>query len=188
MLLTTDTVSAVLKRATAIQHAAAEADLMPKLAGISSKEDYAALLKMYYGFYEPVQRLIAAQPVLDDMLQRRSSEWILSDLRSLSVATDDIPLSGELPHIHDQATAFGALYVLEGSTLGGRMIKKMMLKNKPWPVPEASLRFFDGYGENTGHMWKVFQHKLNEQQNGEAISAAANETFTLFRAWIGENS
>jgi len=66
-------------------------------------------------------------------------------------------LPGEfLPEIKNTAQAFGALYVIEGSTLGGQIIKKMVQKQLCMEGNNG-LSFFDGYREATSDMWQVFK-------------------------------
>ncbi|RYY93360.1 MAG: hypothetical protein EOO11_19855, partial [Chitinophagaceae bacterium] len=81
------------------------------------------------------------------------------------------------------------LYVLEGSTLGGRFIVKMIAAALPG-LPEGALRFFRGYGAETGPMWLTFQAALGtwaERRQPAPIVDAANLTFETFDAWIQQN-
>lgn len=124
---------------------------------------------------------------LPDLPQRRKAAFILQDLTSVKEPADSLPQAADFPLLASEAAALGALYVLEGSTLGGRAITKMILKNLPC-LTLANLQFFNGYGENTGLMWTRFQQSLNTfalNPEGEAdMVAAANETFLKFGWWI----
>jgi heme oxygenase len=64
-----------------------------------------------------------------------------------------------------RAEAFGALYVIEGSSLGGRVILKELKRRK---VSLAGLRFLDPYGHQTAARWKAFLTVLGrEVKSGE---------------------
>ena len=79
-----------------------------------------------------------------------------------------------------EAQAFGALYVLEGSTLGGNMIAKMIDKAGIIPTDKHML-FYGFYGDRTGIMWKQLLHVLTEQlvteQEQQAAVAMAKHVF-----------
>jgi heme oxygenase len=103
-------------------------------------------LKIFYGFFHPLENIIKnyiTNNELADINERRQSELLEKDLQSLNI-TYDLKLTDELPGINNTANAFGALYVMEGSTLGGRMISKMLLKNKRVDMSHSNA-FFNGY-------------------------------------------
>lgn len=52
------------------------------------------------------------------------------------------------------AYALGYAYVIEGSTLGGRVILKQVMPSLH--LEEDGTRFFAGYGADTGKYWKAF--------------------------------
>ena len=188
MPLTIDTVAALLKNETAAQHQEAEDVLQAYLASVDSTEKYAALLRAFYSYFHPLQEVIAtyiSTAILHDMDQRRTAASILDDLRFLN-APLPFTLCNKLPAIRSREAAFGALYVMEGSTLGGRVIAKMMLKKMPH-LEAGGLSFFSGYGEQTGARWKYFLEVLNSQEGSDAMVAAADETFAMLTAWLQHN-
>ncbi len=79
------------------------------------------------------------------------------------------------------------MYVLEGSTLGGQIISKMISQALPGKADHA-LTFYAGYGEQTMPMWNSFKTALNEQVQSPAdqqeLVHAANETFLKFSRWV----
>jgi heme oxygenase (biliverdin-IX-beta and delta-forming) len=177
--------SGLVKNETQKVHEEVEAILLPALTSIRTTDDYAIILKMFYGYFQPIEKSIEQflhTGILPDLAERRKASSLLEDLRQLGHATDNLPLCTELPSINDSATAFGALYVLEGSTLGGKHIAKMLAKNAA--VPEGATRFFSGYGEQTGSRWKAFLEVFNRQPGGEAVIASANQTFYLLKGWM----
>lgn len=124
--------------------------------------------------------------ILPDLPQRRKSSRILSDLRTLEAQTESLPLCRELPPIPNFLQALGALYVLEGATLGGVIIARMLQSGTG--LEDASFSFFKGYGEANTTLWQQFRDRLNElavtdEEKAEVITAA-KETFRTFKNWI----
>lgn len=177
----------MVKESTKTLHEEVEQLLLPQLTGIRDGDDYAAVLKMFYGFFYPLEtNLLHTLTATDlpDLAERRKASSIVQDLQRIGHAEAKIPLCTALPPIQSKAQAFGVLYVLEGSTLGGKMIAKMLRKNNAAAVPEDALHFFFGYGEETGSKWKTFLQALNNQEPAGEVIAAANNTFLHLKHWI----
>ena len=186
------TASLQIKNQTEIEHKEVEDLLVPMLSSIKTKEDYIRILKIFYGFFFHVETQIKqyiSSSYLSDINERRKSGWIKNDLQALNYE-DQIKISSFLPNITNATEAFGALYVLEGSTLGGRMITKMLLKNKDIDLAK-SLSFFNGYNNETGPKWKLFLEAMNsysrENNATNEIIIAAKNTFTNLKKWIEFN-
>jgi len=183
-------VAQLLKRETFEEHAKAEKLLAPKLASIQSYNDYAAILKMFYGFFCPLEKRIErhlSQEILVDVHERRNSLFILRDLESIQSSTEDLLLCKTLPGINSSLQALGTMYVLEGSTLGGRMIGKMLMKNPGVTFNDANLNFFNGYKENTGTKWTYFLSVVDQyEDHADVMIASANETFRCLTKWMEE--
>lgn len=179
------TAAEALKHETAKGHREAEEVLLPRLTAIQSAEDYRAVIKMFYGFFLPVEKVLRGYvkpSVLADVNERRSSKLLIEDLETLGCTAADAPLCKDLPGIDSVAKSFGAMYVLEGSTLGGRMIAKMLAKNEA--VPPDALRFFKGYGEDTGAKWKAFVEAINQQPDVPTMIEGAAQTFESMKTWM----
>lgn len=179
--------SAVVKEATQLLHTEVENLLMPKLTSISSTADYAAVLRVFYGYFFPLEQRLQqylTPEKLPDMASRRKAGAILHDLNAIGYTDESLPVCRQLPRITSVAEAFGALYVMEGSTLGGKMIARMLRKNEALAIADEALTFFSGYGDETGSRWKSFLAALNGQENREEMVAAANETFYYLKRWM----
>jgi heme oxygenase len=181
-------VAQVLKAQTSERHLITEEILVPHLRSAVTTDAYANILKTFYGFHCPVEQSVAAimpASVLPDMNLRLKSEALLQDLEAIGHGGDDIPLCKVLPKASTTGQALGILYVLEGSTLGGKSITQMLLRNGIPGLDSGGLRFFNFYGENTGRMWKGFLQVAEEHREdiGDMLHAA-NETFFLFQQWI----
>lgn len=185
--LETDLTSA-LKSFTKIPHASLEKNLLRHLRNISCNADYISILRLMYGYYHPLENKIEA--VLGREESSRKAAWILKDLDTLGNRFHNTPLCIELPVVTDEAEALGALYVLEGSTLGGVHIAQMIAKKIPGN-PGLPLAFFEGYGADTLDRWKRFCSVLNEKnfspREKEKALTTAGQTFVLFEKWIREN-
>ena len=171
-----------IKEATKEAHLNLEKQVIQKLKAIRSNADYADFLKYFYTYFSQVEKAIApyiTTELLPDYKERRNSSYIKNDIVALGGHINDIP-TVNLPEITNQLQALGALYVMEGSIMGGSIIVKMLEKGG---ITEG-ISFFSGYGEATGQKWGVFVGIMNAQasdDNEEAIAInAANETFSRF--------
>jgi len=171
-----------IKEATKAPHQQLEVVVVKKLKSIRSKADYADLLKYFYAYFCKVEQAVApyiTTEVLSDYTERRNSSYIKSDIEALGESVETLP-HAVAPGIVNTISALGALYVLEGSIMGGRIIVQMLEKGG---ITEG-ISFFSGYGEATGLMWQRFVEVLNcyaptEDDEAQAI-AAANATFKQF--------
>ena len=84
--------------------------------------------------------------------------------------------------------AFGALYVLEGSKLGGRYILKD-LSNRLGSDIEGMDAFFTGYGPDTVVRWASFKGSLDKFSALRPVEfpeviAGARMTYAAIEAWM----
>jgi len=177
-----------LRSETKSIHQALEKVLIPGIKQANSPEAYAGILKTFYGYFKGMEPILDAQ--LSDKLvpaysKRRKSNVILEDLKSMNMS-GELAVANDLPEISTVPQALGALYVLEGSTLGGRVITKMLMQNLNL-TDTKHLQFFSGYGDQTEMMWGSFLETLNNASNDQTedeIIQAAAETFSKFKTWI----
>ncbi|MDR6644541.1 heme oxygenase [Luteibacter sp. 1214] len=87
--------------------------------------------------------------------------------------------------IHDSATCWGELYVIEGSALGGRLIVRRLREL----YPDRDHRFY-AIGEEAPSAWRRFQHILDTQLHDDASHRAAvdgaRRMFARFRQTLME--
>jgi heme oxygenase len=73
----------------------------------------------------------------------------------------------------------GALYVLEGSTNGGRFLARSLRKS--WDLDGDGLSYFDPYGDEQPQRWAAFKRDMDqasfENTDEEAIIEMAKATF-----------
>jgi heme oxygenase len=90
------------------------------------------------------------------------------------------------PAIETKAEALGALYVIEGSTLGGRKILQAL---RSQGVSTNDLHFLDPYGKDAGVNWRMFLGVLeretapNPTTMNECV-AGATKTFSFAAACL----
>ena len=174
-------ISARIKEVTKEAHQQLEKKVVLKIKAISSPADYAAFLKYFYAYFNAVEKAVASYitTMLSDYDKRRNASYLKTDIEALGYTTDELP-EAQAPQITNAAEAMGALYVLEGSIMGGPYIIQMLQKRGI----EKGFSFFSGYGADSGRMWKAFQDVLNQVGSDEAAGQQAmqkaSETFARF--------
>lgn len=180
-----------LKEETRVQHEEVEAavDVMNQMFDL---EDYRRLLERFWGYYAafepqlPIEELKAAGFDYSDRLKLPLLE---ADANKLGLELDTHEL--ELPDISSVAKAFGSLYVIEGSTLGGQVISRH-LKQQLEITAENGGAFYAGYAQETGPMWKAFGECLTRFAEGKDVDdevvASAKATFASITKWVGKKT
>jgi heme oxygenase len=141
---------------------------------------YRALLTRLLGFHAPFEAAVGAPP--------ERSGWLMSDLDFLGARrAAPAPHCLYLPRLDTPERRIGALYVVEGSALGGRELAKR-LDGLLGADAVAGRRFLLGRGADTGAAWRAYLARLESFANlGAArrdIVAAALETFAAFEQWL----
>lgn len=155
-------ISSILKEKTKTHHDDTEARLQSQKIFDKSYtlDDYKKLLIHNYELisqFEPqIQAKLKHYPELK-LDQRSKLESLKKDLQNLNIDLDRTRHSDELKN---EAEAFGALYVMEGSTLGGNVIAKQLKKNPDFENVEFN--YFGVYGEHTGPFWQEFKSIIDE--------------------------
>jgi heme oxygenase (biliverdin-IX-beta and delta-forming) len=111
---------------------------------------------------------------LDD---RKKLSLIEKDLESLSLKNQTASHPLEFENEHE---ALGAMYVIEGSTLGGNVIAKQLSKTEGFD--DVTFNFFGCYQENTGPMWKNFKEVLDtevSEENYPQVLSGAKKLYTF---------
>lgn len=178
-----------LRAATQEAHQDLEKAMLPLINSARDAESYGKLLRMFYSFYHPLEKGIQQHlypDALPDYHERRKTTWILDDLKALGLDDTPPPSAFAAPVITSNAQAFGALYVMEGSTLGGKIICKTIASNLGRDEKEG-FRFFYGYGPEAGSRWKFFLAQLDKFSNTpheEETVEMADDVFKQFRVWM----
>lgn len=185
---TASTPAAIIRNATAAAHLSTEKLLVKYVKQVSSGKEYAELLACIHGYFAPLEKQLdlQMQSLLPDHASRRKAGNMMNDIEALQ---QDIqtPLAVDLPDTSGDAAAMGTCYVMEGSTLGGTVITKVIRDKNP-DLPSNAFTFFSGYGEDNMKMWQSFVARFNEVlQSEEQINKAiesANAAFAGLEIWI----
>ena len=182
-----DLLSAIRQR-TRILHDGLEANIdLSRYLG--SHSGYRSLLSRYLRVYHPLDRLINHQPrewlELLQWSERPRLARLQSDLRSLGAAAEEIlevPDCSALPEINDLDTLMGALYVIEGSALGGQILYGQIHAKLGLDAHNGA-SFFFGEGKRTAQVWKWYVSLMQEHvSSAERATHAAVEMFHVFQA------
>lgn len=121
--------------------------------------------------------------LLPDWTWRTRRAALLADIRQLDGEAPALPGFGEqlIDWVDSPAAMIGATYVLEGSRLGGALLRKQVMAAED-PVIRLASRFLNhGSGEN---LWLTFNDTLKEAKLDDAAQAvmvdSAIRSFALF--------
>ncbi len=177
---------AKLRAATRDQHESLEHDFKigEQLGSISGLR---ALLARWYGFYLPFEDMLAACPGVQSFAAGRSkTPWLRADLEALGrTSLETIPLCASVPPRLSLPEAVGAMYVTEGSSLGGSIIARNIERHLGLRHAEG-YSFFVGYGSRTGSMWREFSQFAEPiiAEHPEPAMVSARETFSQIHRWL----
>lgn len=134
-------------------------------------KDYARLLRKYHAFYDVFERFLRTRAARSSGFaefycrDRLKTSWLVSDLEALGVhatAHDDAQLPESLAELFSsEQRLLGALYVIEGSMLGGAVLSKQFRRRFDL-TPETGLKFFTGYGPDTREKWLAMLQLLGQ--------------------------
>jgi len=178
-----------LRDATAPQHADVET-LLPASWSTLGRDGYGAYLAKLAGFHLPLEASVFAAHDWDALglpaaADRRRGTRLRADLAALGIDAAALPCSTELPDLRPVGRALGALYVLEGSTLGGQVLAREVTRG----AAGAPTAFLYGAGDAAGERWRTFcrfAERLAEGRPDLAADAvtAACDTFAGLASWL----
>lgn len=163
---------------------------LPLLKDSFTRNDYILLLRKFYGFYVPFERNILRSEFSALLQGKRKVPALREDFEALGV---DLCAAGGVSYASLEAftaaeECWGALYVMEGSTLGGQIISRH-LSRKFGLSRDNGLRFFSAYGTATARRWKTFlsamerAHGRGDLDEGRTVRAAVS-TFQTLETWL----
>lgn len=149
-----------------------------------TREAYVDYLKVMYAYTKPFEETYF--PVLGDIFsalgERKRAHLLEKDLLVLGISREALEtLAASERHDVPEglSEAVGSMYVLEGSSLGGRVIYKHIHK-KLGLTEDTGASYFYGHGSGTGPMWTSFLDELWQfaaQHPQEKIFSGAVSTF-----------
>ena len=160
-------------------------------AGTITREDYVALLRRFLAFHETAERCLAEGPslcalgiVLED---RNRSRQIRADLEALGDETPAAQGAMTLRVPPSIPAALGYLYVIEGATLGGRILARAL--DPLLGAGEGPGRsFLLGYGTLHAAMWRAVCDAIDvcgaDEESRHAMTTAALDAFACFETLV----
>jgi len=173
----------------------------PLLNGITRSSyaltSYQQVLQAYFYFYRDIEaaidRALAAGLSRFAYEARRKLPWIVSDLACFGI--DARRLEGRPEALRGgldfatEAELMGALYAIEGSTMGGQVISSALAVHLGL-TPATGARFFHAYGEQTMPLWQDFETFMNAvvDHDNERLRAlaAAKSIFAMMESVLDE--
>ena len=187
--------STKIKEQTTASHRQLESHpLFRNLNGEFDEENYIVLLYKLHAYYSALENRYVSfflQYPLLEINKRQRANVLKQDIenRTKKIFTSTSNQQPQLPVIDTIWKATGALYVVEGSTLGGKFICQSLAQFGLDPTNGAA--YFSGYGEETGRMWKSFLQFMNEVATTEAeeqeVITTAEHVFSSLYNWLNKN-
>lgn len=150
------------------------------------RDDYANLLESFLRIYRPLEASLAKLdwgPLGLNVTERNKSQWLAADLAILGRDPGVIEDWPTIPRLDTTIRGLGALYVVEGASLGGQVINKWLSEHLGIG-PATGGRFFHSYGNDVSRMWRsyleVLESAATEEFDAEIMTSAALETFQTF--------
>ena len=167
----------ILRRETRDLHDAVDA--VYSTFGLETRDGYAAFLTAQATAHLPCEAALDrahAEQILPDWPLRRRSDLLRDDLRQLGSNISELhgDRSGAEPSFRTASEILGAIYVLEGSRLGGAMLVRAV----PGSLPRKFL------GATAPGSWRSLMHVIDRDlvaatEIDEAV-AAARQVFGVF--------
>lgn len=143
-------------------------------------------LELTWGLLAPIEAALAAHAATDpgalDVASRARADLVVADLHALGVSAPALIACPDVPPVTDRASALGVSYVLDGSTLGGRLIAQTVVAAG---IPAAATTSLTGR-DGTGARWRDTTAAI-EAAGTDAVpglTAAALATFAAYRSWL----
>ena len=181
-------IMARLKRETAPLHAELDAMVAPMLAGRAAYRLLLAGLRDAYGVIEQelARHAVQLARVGYELGERTKLAWLDEDLVALSGPERGAKTESYM--LAKVSAALGAVYVIEGATLGGQVIARQVIPELALS-PERGCRFFTGYGADTGARWRETRDAIaahlattDAPDGANDTIAGARVTFSLIAA------
>jgi heme oxygenase len=147
-----------------------------------------ASLRVLAPLEDALEQVAAYGALVQDLDQRRRQGLLREDLKALGVSGDAKPCL-DVPHVDNVSQAFGVGYVLEGSTLGGVQLARLVRPALSLDA-DLGLRYVTAHGPATGGMWKRYTSVLDafgetqDQAQRESTLQAARSAFAAFRGAV----
>lgn len=178
----------ILKQATSLQHNLLEQLMFVDkiMNGSLSVEEYKQILLTNYWVHAGLEKSLHES--LDSGLQqelqiskRAKLAALEKDLQELNVNLPEINIDKNSIQIpRNNAAILGAMYVLEGATLGGNVIIKKLKINPNLQKQQLNFYYYQVYGADLVSRWKSFCHVLNTKVPAEDFEVSVQSALKIF--------
>lgn len=191
------TLSARLRLQTRAAHDRIEAN--PHFARLMApnltRPEYHALVARLFGHHAAAEAALAATAALLPARlglagRLRRTALLGADLIALGSTAAQIAALPRCPGLamRQPEDAWGVLYVLEGSSLGGQVIARHLAQHLQIGAGNGAAGMAP-YGAETGALWRGFKDTLDEHGSGgaldnEAVIDAACQAFDRLDRWV----
>ena len=181
----------VLKEATTAKHNQLEALMhVDKIMyGTLTLDDYRQILTINYKVHQVLEAplFLALSPTVATAIhltKRHKLPALIKDMEEAGVAVTTDFITSLLFDKRNDAYTLGALYVLEGATLGGHVINKRLRQNSYLQSLNMGYHYYGLYGEGLMQQWQLFCDVINQQpvENTEMAIRGANDVFDEYIA------
>ena len=180
-----------LRQETEADHHAVEGAVPLMHDGLNTAQ-YVECLQKIYGVnaaWEEHAANVAPEWLQPALLARQRKPLLQRDLAWFGVTEED-KRRPTLPEMTDLPSLFGAMYVMEGSRLGGQLIARHVETALHLTDGQGS-SFFRGHGSQTGQMWKEFCEMLKlrvPDDKTDNVVLSAKAMFRTFGTWMQKES
>jgi heme oxygenase len=161
---------------------------------IQTLDDYRGWLCRFLGLYAPLEQSLARFIEWGEhgiaLPSPNHSACLAADLATIGIDPTGVSCAPAslLPHLPTFAHALGAFYVLEGASLGGRVILRDV-EARIGPRITGATRFFGGRGTAVGPTWQTVRTALNafgreRPSLGADVISGAEGVFGAITAWF----
>jgi heme oxygenase len=176
-----------LRQETTADHIAVEAGI-PLMVEDLDRDTYVSCLRQVHGIVAAWEESASTNSPkwMHSLLANRQRRALLErDLAWFGVAEWDQGRPA-MPEMKDDASFLGAMYVMEGSTLGGRLIARHVERVLSLSAGRGDA-YFCGHNEQTGALWREFCGVLQARVpdcETDTVIMAAKSMFRVFRSWM----
>jgi heme oxygenase len=178
----------VLKEATHAKHSQLETLMHVDniMNGTLTLEWYQLILTINYKVHQILETLLfaALRPSIAtaiDIPKRLKLPALIKDMEEAGLPVS-VSLTTPLFDKMNDAYILGALYVLEGATLGGHVIHNRLMQNSNLMPLHFGYHYYGVYGDDLMPQWKLFCNVLNQQpiKNTDFAIKGASDMFDQY--------
>jgi heme oxygenase (biliverdin-IX-beta and delta-forming) len=175
-----------LRLETGAAHRAVERRLLQE-GWLDDRDAYTTLVGRLFALHVQIEAetlRLAAELECFDSEVRTHSGLLAGDLTALGVAGSERGESTPPLQFSDAGGLLGGLYVVEGSTLGGQVISRLLAARLGLSA-DTGASGFDPYGARTIDHWERFKRSLDAWPGDPAqVVVGAHSMFACWDSWV----